>query len=103
MDLYSIIQLPLFTEKTEQLKEEKKKRGGSNRYVFRVLPNVCKESIRQALYHIYHVNAVKINTIIVPGKKKQFRTGRVKLPAWKKAIVTLAAGEELDFSAKQKK
>lgn len=94
MDLHDVIIAPLQTEKTETAKAEVQ---SDNRYTFKVHPAANKELIRQALHQVFKVNAVKVNTMIVPGKMKRFRQDRIKLPTWKKAIVTLAPGQTIDF------
>ncbi|MBI3395901.1 MAG: 50S ribosomal protein L23 [Spirochaetia bacterium] len=95
MDLNDVIQSPVITEKTETIKNPRK---DVNRYSFRVHPEANKESIRQALHHLFQVKAVKINVLVNPGKKKRFRYSKIKLPSWKKAIVTLASGQSIDFT-----
>ncbi|MBX7056483.1 MAG: 50S ribosomal protein L23 [Leptospirales bacterium] len=94
MDLHQVIIAPLITEKAEGQKEPRK---DVHRYVFRVHPSANKELIRQALHHLFKVKAVRINTMVVPGKKKRFRADRIKLPKWKKAIVTLAPGQSIEL------
>ena len=57
--------------------------------------------IRKAVQHMYGVNVTSVNTVIMPGKAKNRTTksgvlkGRV--PAYKKAIITLVEGEDIDF------
>lgn len=94
MNIHNVILYPLMTEKTETVKESL---ANSVRYSMRVDKNANKELIRQALHKIYNVTAVKINTMIVPGKDKKFGQKPVRKPAWKKAIVTLAPGQKIDF------
>lgn len=94
MDLHQVIISPVVTEKSEG---QRLVRKDTQRYVFRVHPDANKELIRQALHHLFQVKAVSINTMVVPGKKKRFRTDRIKLPKWKKAIVTLAPGQSIDL------
>ncbi len=97
MNLHNVIISPLITEKTEAIKNPSK---DTNRYSLKVRKNASKELIRQALHKIFKVDAVKINTMIVMGKHKRFRTSKIKLPTWKKAVVTLAAGQSLDLTRK---
>lgn len=97
MELHEVIIAPLITEKSESLKNTASGGPTVNRYSFEVHPNANKELIRQALHHLFKVKAVKVNTLVVTGKKKRFRSERIKLPKWKKAIVTLAAGESIEF------
>jgi large subunit ribosomal protein L23 len=94
MNVHEVIRAPLMTEKTEAIKSAGK---GVNRYTVRVHPEANKELIRQALHKIYKVKASKVNIINVPGKLKRFRYDRYKQPSWKKAIITLEAGQELKF------
>lgn len=95
MNLHEVIVAPLVTEKTEQIRESL---SGSNRYTLKVHPKANKELVRQAIYYIYKKNVVKVNIMVANGKMKRFRMGRIKMPSWKKAIVTLAPGESIDFA-----
>jgi len=60
-----------------------------------------KIEIRKAIEDMYNVSVDGVNTMIVPGKSKvrNTRSGiqRGRKPAYKKAIITLAEGEEIDF------
>ena len=95
MNYHEVIRAPIITEKSE---ENKNPRSDVNRYVLRVAPDANKELIRQALHHIYKVRATKVNIMNVPGKMRRFRRDRIQLPQWKKATVTLAAGQSIDFA-----
>ncbi len=95
MNLHNVIIGPLMTEKTEEVKAPRK---DTNRYSLKVHPDSSKELIRQALHKIYKVDAAKINTLVVPSKTKRFRSGTYRTPTWKKAIVTLAPGQSIDFT-----
>ena len=79
------------TEKTSMLAEE------SNIVVFEVAKDANKTEIKNAVQAAFNVEVTKVRTMIVRGKVK--RRGRTvgKLPTWKKAIVTLAEGNEIDF------
>ncbi|WP_367391154.1 50S ribosomal protein L23 [Lewinella sp. LCG006] len=86
---------PLITEKAETLSE------GLNKYSFVVAKGANKVEIRKAVQDMYGVNVTSVNTAIMPGKAKNRTTksgvlkGRVA--AYKKAVVTLVEGEEIDF------
>lgn len=86
---------PLITEKAETLSE------GLNKYSFVVAKGANKVEIRKAVQDMYGVNVTSVNTAIMPGKAKNRTTksgilkGRVS--AYKKAVVTLVEGEEIDF------
>jgi len=90
-----IIIKPIISEKAEKLSE---KRG---HYTFMVDRDANKVEIRKEVEKIYNVNVDSVNTLVVPGKSKRrnTRSGMVqgRKPAYKKAIITLVAGEEIDF------
>ena len=86
---------PLITEKSENISETLTK------YTFVVNKKANKIEIRKAIEGMYNVSVDSVNTMIVPGKTKikNTRSGmqRGRKPSFKKAIVTLAEGEEIDF------
>ncbi|WMJ75252.1 50S ribosomal protein L23 [Cytophagaceae bacterium ABcell3] len=90
----SILIRPLVTEKVAALNE-------SGKYGFVVDKNANKIQIREAVEKMYGVNVEEVRTMIVPGKKKSRMTkSRViagRTPSYKKAIVSLAQGEIIDF------
>lgn len=93
----NILQKPLITEKSNELTET------LNKYTFIVDPGANKIQIRQAVEDMYGVQVKKVNTLIRPRKvrtrysKNGFNQGKTKLI--KKAIITLAEGDEIDFYA----
>jgi large subunit ribosomal protein L23 len=90
----SILKRPLVTEKVSALNEKGK-------YGFIVDVEANKVEIKQAVEKQYGVNVEKVNTIKVMGKLKTRYTKAGVLsgrrPNYKKAIVTLAEGEVIDF------
>ena len=72
-----------------------------NRYGFVVEKTANKVEIRLAVEELYGVKVADVNTMIYAGKRKQrFTKSGVsvgKTPSYKKAIVTLAEGEVIDF------
>lgn len=86
---------PWITEKTERTSER------LNQYTFIVNKKVNKIEIKKAVEEKYGVNVESVNTIIMPAKAKSrnTRSGILKgrKPSFKKAVVTLGAGEEIDF------
>ncbi|MBS1559331.1 MAG: 50S ribosomal protein L23 [Bacteroidetes bacterium] len=90
----SVLIRPLVTEKVSALNEKGK-------YGFIVNKEANKIEIKSAVEKTYGVNVEKVNTINVLGKKKSRFTKAGTLtgrrPDYKKAIVTLAAGEVIDF------
>jgi large subunit ribosomal protein L23 len=90
----SILKRPLVTEKVSALNEKGK-------YGFIVDAEANKVEIKQAVEKQYGVNVEKVNTMNVMGKLKTRYTKAGVLsgrrPNYKKAIVTLAEGEVIDF------
>ena len=82
---------PVVSEKSYGLIED------SNTYTFEVDPRTNKTEIRQAVERIFEVRVVRVNTMNRKGKLK--RTGRVvgRRPEVKRALVTLADGDEIDI------
>jgi large subunit ribosomal protein L23 len=91
-----IIIKPIVTEKQTQVTEK-----FPNRVGFRVSPNANKLEIKKAIQELYGVSVVKINTANYDGKRKSryTKSGVIngKESAFKKAIVTLKDGEQIDF------
>ncbi len=86
---------PVITERTYALFVQ-------GRYTFRVAPNASKTDIKNALEEQYEsqgIKVVRINTVSMRGKKRRSfrRLGQVgNTPDWKKAIVTLGAGQKIE-------
>ncbi len=87
---------PLVTEKMTAISEKQ-----NNKFGFIVLPSANKIEIKKEIEAKYNVNVVSVNTIKYAGKRKSryTRSGVIKgrTNAYKKAIVTLAEGETIDF------
>jgi len=88
---YDIIKRPLITEKTSIQKEV------SNQLSFEVERKSNRVEIKRSIEKIFNVKVIGLQTMQVKGKKK--RRGRIvgRRRDWKKAIVTLAPGERIDF------
>ncbi|HHW18384.1 MAG TPA: 50S ribosomal protein L23 [Firmicutes bacterium] len=85
-----IIIEPLVTEKTHKAME----RGT---YTFRVHPLATKADIHNAVEEIFKVKVVKVNTANVKGKPRRMGLHVGRTPGWKKAMVTLAPGQRIQF------
>ena len=87
--------IPIVSEKANAISEK------GNRFSFKVSPEANKYQIRDLIEELYDVKVVEIKTMNYDGKKKQryTRTGiqRGKTAAFKKAIVTVAEGQTIDF------
>ena len=87
-----IIKRPIvLTEKAAILKEE------SNQVIFEVDPKANKIQIRDAVEKLFDVKVESINTLIQRGKVKRVGRHLHKKPNWKKAIVTLSEGHDIQF------
>jgi large subunit ribosomal protein L23 len=91
MTPYEIIKRPLVTEKGTIQKE------ANNQLTFEVDRKANRVEIRHAVEKVFNVRVVKVRTMQMKGKVK--RVGRIlgKRRDWKKAIVTLAKGENIEF------
>jgi len=69
----------------------------SNQVVFKVVPDATKSEIKKAVELLFDVKVDAVRVLNVKGKTK--RTGRVegRRKNWRKAYVSLAAGNEIDF------
>ncbi len=90
-----IIKKPVITEKMTAISEK------LNRYAFVVDNRANKYQIKKAIEELYGVKVTDVNTMNYTGKSKTryTKTGitRGKKSDFKKAIVTLAEGETIDF------
>ena len=87
-----IIRRPIIlTEKSNRLREN------DNQVIFEVHQDANKIQIKDALKVLFNVTATDVNTLIMRGKDKRMGRGYSKLRNWKKAIVTFAAGDSIQF------
>jgi large subunit ribosomal protein L23 len=89
-----IIKRPIaLTEKATQLKES------HNQVVFEVDLAANKIQIKSAVEKLFDVKVTDVNTLVQRGKVKTLGRRALKKPNWKKAIVTLAEGQNIEFFA----
>ena len=87
-----VIKRPIaLTEKAATLKEEE------NQVIFEVELKANKIQIRDAVEKLFDVKVESVNTLIQRGKVKRLGRRTMKRPNWKKAIVTLAPGNDIQF------
>ena len=91
MDPRQIIVRPVVSEKSVDLMET------HNKYTFEVLKTATKPQIAQAVAEIFDVEVLKVNTMNVTGKPRRVRFHKGTSRSWKKAIVTLAAGDSIEI------
>ncbi len=92
--IYDVLQRPLVTEKSSY------QSGKLNQYSFIVKDTATRQQVKDAIETIYDVNVVRVNIINSPAKRgRRLRSRRllVRKSAYKKAIITLAAGQTLDI------
>lgn len=88
--VYNILKRPLVTEKSSALKAE------ANKVVFEVARDANKIEIRQAVEGLFEVKVENVQTMVVRGKPKRVGRSIGRRQNWKKAVVTLAEGADLD-------
>lgn len=90
-DLLHVITAPIITEKGTMVNQE------GNQFVFRVRPEANKVEIRRAVETLFKVKVEKVHTANFLGKYRRVGKWAGQRPAWKKAYVTLAPGQRIDF------
>ena len=89
--MYDTLVRPVITEKSMLASE-------AGKIVFRVPLDASKEAIKAAVEAIFSVKVVKVNTIRQFGKVKRFRGYEGRRSDCKKALVTLAEGQNIDVT-----
>ena len=89
--LYDKILSPLVTEKSTNLSEQ-------NKIVFKVPTSANKNNLKRNIEKIFKVNVTKINIINKQSRKKMTRGKKIKVPGYKKAIITLKKGQSIDLT-----
>jgi len=84
---YDIVLAPHITEKSTMLSE-------NNSVVFRVASSASKPEIKAAIEALFDRKVANVNTITVKGKSKRWKGQPYKRSDFKKAIVTLADGQD---------
>ncbi len=90
MESYEVLRRPIITEKNIALQSQSK-------YAFEVADRANKRQVKEAVEKAFKVNVVSVNVITVHGKTKRMGRHQVKTSPWKKALVTLEAGQKIQF------
>ena len=90
--LYKVILAPVVSEKTARVAEF------SNQVVFKVIKDANKLEVRAAVERMFDVKVEQVRILNVKGKTKRTRFGLGRRNDWKKAYVSLAEGQEIDFA-----
>lgn len=86
-----LIVAPVVTEKGTIVGER------SGQVVFRVRPEATKHQIQSLVQEMFKVTVVKVRTANFLGKKRRRGKSEGRRPAWKKAYVSLKAGDRIEF------
>ena len=89
--LYDKILTPIITEKSTNL-------SSLNKISFKVPFNSNKKSLKKSVEKIFKVNVTKINIINKKSRLKFTRGRKVKKKGYKKAIITLKKGQNIDLT-----
>ena len=89
-DPRSVLLAPVVSEKSYGMIAERGK------YTFRVHPDAHKTQIRQAVEKLFAVDVLDVNVIKMPAKPKRRGMHAGSRSGWKKAVVTIAAGQSID-------
>ncbi len=91
INLYDKILSPIVTEKSTNLSDQ-------NKIVFKVPDNSNKKNLKKNIEKIFKVNVTKINIINKKSRNKITRGRKVKVMGYKKAIITLQKGQNIDLT-----
>jgi large subunit ribosomal protein L23 len=87
----TIVRRPIIlTEKSNRLREQ-------NQVIFEVAPSANKIEIKDAIQRLFKVTVVDVNTMRYRGKERRMGRGYARLQNWKKAIITLKEGDQIQF------
>ena len=92
LHLYDKILSPLVTEKSTNLSTQ-------NKVTFKVHNNANKKNIKINVEKIFKVNVTKVNIINKKTRIKTARGKKVKVKGFKKAIITLKKGQNIDLTS----
>tara|TARA_Y100000768_G_C23890917_1_gene640070 strand:+ start:676 stop:969 length:294 start_codon:yes stop_codon:yes gene_type:complete len=89
--LFDKIISPIVTEKSTNISEQ-------NKIIFKVPQKANKKNLKSSVEKIFKVNVVKINIINKRNRIKLTRGKKIKIKGFKKAIITLKKGQNIDLT-----
>tara|TARA_B100000700_G_scaffold321458_1_gene420777 strand:- start:96 stop:389 length:294 start_codon:yes stop_codon:yes gene_type:complete len=89
--LYDKIISPIVTEKSTNISEQ-------NKIVFKVPVKANKKNLKKNIEKIFKVNVIKVNIINKKNRIKITRGKKIKVKGYKKAIITLKKGQNIDLT-----
>ena len=93
LNVWDVLKSPVVTEKTVLLKEATSGEGGKQVLTFKVHRDALKEEIRNAVEEIFSVKVSHVRTVQYEGKLKRRGRTEGRRASFKKAYVTIKAGE----------
>jgi large subunit ribosomal protein L23 len=90
--LMQVLVAPHVSEKGTNVAEK------NNQVIFRVQRDATKPEIKQAVESLFKVKVLNVRTLNQKGKNKRFGAFTGRRSDWKKAYITLAPGQEIDFA-----
>ena len=90
MSLFDVLIRPIVTEQSTLLQERGKD-------VFQVQKSANKADVKAAVEKVFEVTVLDVNTMVIKGKSKRFGPRPVSRPNWKKAVVTVQAGDTIQL------
>ena len=91
VNLYDKILSPIITEKSTNISE-------LNKITFKVPSKANKKNLKTSIEKIFKVNVTKINIINKKNRIKTTRGKKIKIKGYKKAIITLKKGQNIDLA-----
>ena len=92
MNFTEVLIAPILSEKSVILKDTE------NRYTFRVNPKSNKTEIKKAIETLFKVKVTAVRTANLPGKLHKVGRHEGYRSDWKKAVVTVKAGQKIDVT-----
>ena len=89
--LYDKIISPMVTEKSTNLSEQ-------NKIVFKVPLKANKKNLKISIEKIFKVSVTKVNIVNKKNRIKTTRGKKIKIKGYKKAIITLKKGQNIDLT-----
>lgn len=90
--LLNVLLAPQVSEKATFVAEK------NQQVIFRVASDATKPEVKAAVEMLFKVNVESVQVSVVKGKKKRFGKFSGRRSDWKKAYVSLAPGQEINFA-----
>lgn len=91
LHVFEVLRRPLVTEKSTLLLD------GQNKYAFEVDSRANKAQVKTAVEKSFSVKVSEVNILNIKGKRKRFGRKLSQRPSWKKAVVSLKAGDKIQL------